>query len=121
MFFTMKKNLLLLFCFISSFVFSQKYHFDYFLKEQSDRIKPEKNQWLNESFYDSKNLNYLNILVQNNKIIAVIYEKEKHKRHVFKVNKLNNELSFVYNHTNQFPQPKKTNNNEKENVIKEVV
>ncbi|MGE6396484.1 hypothetical protein [Chryseobacterium scophthalmum] len=113
----MKKNFLLLFCFISSFVFSQEYHFDYFIREQSIRVKPDKQEWISESFYDSVNNKSLVLRTQNNKIIATISEKENRIRHVFKVNKSNGNLTFVYKYSNQFPE-QKTKDYDKENVIK---
>jgi hypothetical protein len=103
-YFYMKKFFLLLFCFISSLVFSQEYHFDYFISEQSIRVKPDKQEWISESFYDSVNNKKLVLRTQNNKIIATIYEKENRIRHVFK-------------YSNQFPE-QKTKNDDKENVIK---
>lgn len=113
----MKKNLLFVFCFISSFVFSQEYHFDYFIREKSARVKPDKKEWIRESFYDSVNNKNLTLNTQNNKIIATIYEKENRIRHVFKVNKSKGNLTFVYKYSNYFPEPK-TKDYNKENVIK---
>jgi hypothetical protein len=113
----MKKIFLLLFCFISSFAFSQEYHFDYFISEQSIRVKPDKQEWISESFYDSVNNKKLVLRTQNNKIIATIYEKKNRIRHVFKVNRLNDNFIFIYKYSNQFPE-QKTKNDDKENVIK---
>ncbi|SIQ57254.1 hypothetical protein SAMN05421682_106121 [Chryseobacterium indoltheticum] len=115
--FTMKKSFLLLLCLISMFVFSQEYHFDHFIREQSKRIKPDKQEWISESFYDSVNNKKLVLITQNNKTIATIYEKENRIRHVFKVNKSNGNLTFAYKYSNQFPE-QKTKDYDKENVIK---
>lgn len=116
--FSMKKNFLLLFCFISIITFSQEYHFDYFIQEHSTRLKPDKHQWVEESFYDSSNQNSLNLRTQNNKIIASIYDSKNDRRHVFKVNKLKDKIIFVYKHSNQYPQQQNKGDYDKENVIK---
>ncbi len=114
----MKKNLLLLFCFISLFGFSQKYHFDYFIKKQSNLDEPDKQQWIDDSFYDSVHHQSLLITTQNNKTIAIIYETETDRRHVFTVNKLKNTFTFDYKYSNQFPKPDKSVHYNKENVIR---
>lgn len=114
----MKKNLLVLFCFISMTSFSQEYHFDYFIREQSTRIKPDKQQWISESLYDPSSQKSMAIRTLNDKIIASIYEKENHRKHLFKVNKLKDKFTFVYKHSNQFPERQQAKDYNKENVIK---
>jgi len=97
-----------------------KYHFDYFIREHSTRIKPDKQLWISEFFYDSVNQKSLSIKVKNDKIIASIFDKENNRRHVFKVIKLKDKLTFVYKHSNQYPQNqnKKKFDYNQENVIK---
>ncbi len=114
----MKKNFLLLFCFITSFAFSQEYHFDYFITENSLRVKPDNQQWTSGSFYDSVSKKSLSIRNQNDKILASIYDKENNRSHIFKVNKLKDRLTFTYKHSNQFPQLQNKKDYNKENIIK---
>ncbi|MDF2551482.1 MAG: hypothetical protein K0R77_757 [Chryseobacterium sp.] len=114
----MNKNFLLLFCFITSFAFSQEYHYDYFIAEHSVRFKPDNQQWTSESFYDSVNQKMLFIRTQNDKIIASIYDKENNRSHIFKVNKLKDKITFIYKHTNQYPQQQHKKDYNKENIIK---
>ena len=114
----MKKNFSLIFCFIINFAFAQEYHYDYFITEHSVRVKPDNQQWTSESFYDSVNKKKLFIRSQNGKIIASIYEKENNRRHVFKVNNLKDKITFVYKHSNQYPQQYSKKDYNKENVIK---
>lgn len=110
----MKKNFLLFFCFVSSVTFSQEYHFDYFITEKHTEIKPQKREWINESFYDSVTNRSLFLRTQNNKIIGIIYEGENSKRHVFKVDQFNDKLTLTYKFSNQFPEIKKRNCNKKD-------
>jgi len=113
----MKKNFLLLFWFISMITFSQEYHFDYFITEHSSRFKPDNQQWVTECFYDSVHKKKLFIIGQNNKMIASIYEKENNRRHVFTVKKSKDKTTFVYKHSNQYPQQQSRKDYNRENMI----
>lgn len=95
----MKKNFLLLFCFISGFVFSQEYHFDYFIKEKSMMTKPQKEEWFNDWFANSVTGHEIFLRNYNNKTIAVIYLRNENLKHVFKVNKFKNNINFFYKHS----------------------
>ncbi|MFC7347833.1 hypothetical protein ACFQO9_13990 [Chryseobacterium zhengzhouense] len=92
-----KKNFLLLFCFISGFVFSQEYHFDYFIKEKSMRTKPQKEEWFNDWFANSVTGHEVFLRNYNNKTIAVIYLRNENLKHVFKVNKFKYNINFFIN------------------------
>lgn len=113
----MYKFFSLSFLLISMIAFSQQYHFDYFIQEQSNRVKPDKQQWVNELFYDSLKQNKLFLRSENNKIIASIYDKKNNRSHVFRVDQLKGTLIFSYKHTNQFSPQKTTKDYDKENVI----
>ncbi|EJL68748.1 hypothetical protein [Chryseobacterium populi] len=114
----MKKLILLLLCLIFANLFSQEYHFDYFIEEVSNRTKPEKEQWISNSFYDSKNKFILDLVSFNNKTRAYIFEEGKELRHSFKVDQKNNMLSFEYTHSSDFEKRKKINESNKANVFK---
>lgn len=103
----MKKNLLLLFCFISMIAFSQEYHFDYFITKKHTEIKSQKREWINESFYDTVNNKSLLLITQDNKIIGTIYEEENRQRHVFRVDQFKDKLTLTYKFSNQFPEIRK--------------
>ncbi|RKT01646.1 hypothetical protein [Chryseobacterium defluvii] len=103
----MRKNLFVLFCFISIICYSQDYHFDYFIVRESTRIKPNKIEWTDHLFYDSKSGVALLLMTHNKKMRAYIYEQSKDRRHSFKVNQKKDLLSFEYTHTNNFGNEKK--------------
>ncbi|MCY0976696.1 hypothetical protein PGH12_05980 [Chryseobacterium wangxinyae] len=103
----MKKIFLLFLCFVSSITFSQEYHFDYFITEKHTDIKPQKREWINESFYDPFTNKSLSLRTQNDKIIGIIYEEENRKRHVFKVDQYKDKLTLTYKFSNQFPKKRK--------------
>lgn len=98
-------------------VFSQEYQFDYFIQKNTERIKPDKKKWIEEFFYDSSCQNTLSLRTENGKITASLYDEENDRRHVYKVNKVKDRLTFIYKYTNQFPQ-QHTAIDDKENVIK---
>lgn len=100
----MKKNLLLLFCFISMIVFSQEYHFDYFMKEKSEYQIPKNHVWIKEWFYDTKNNVRLNLESENSNIIAVLYSKDYKLKHIFKVKKIGQQVNFLYKHSRKINQ-----------------
>ncbi|WP_312345668.1 hypothetical protein [Chryseobacterium binzhouense] len=96
----MKKKFLLLFCFVSSVVFSQEYHFDYFIKEKSKIIKPQKTEeWFNDWFTNSMTGNEIFLRNYNNKTIAVIYSRNENIKHIFRLSKIKNNINFFYKHS----------------------
>lgn len=102
--FIMKNFFLLLFCFISSFAFSQKYHFDYFIKEKSEYQITKKHVWNKEWFYDTKNGVRLNLESEKNNIIAVLYSQDYKLKHVFKVKNIGKQVNFLYKHSRKINQ-----------------
>lgn len=113
------KKLIPLF-FILSFVriFSQEYHFDYFVKRKDIRIKPDHQQWVTDAFYDSVTKSKLLLHVRDKKIMGTIYQKDKNIRHVFNVFQTGNKLNFTYKYSNQFDVNKRNEDYNKGKVIK---
>lgn len=71
----MKKNFLLLFCFISSFAFSQ-YSFDYrFLVKNSDKKSDNKNYFDTEILINTQNPNYFIYRYKTNEVRLFDYDK----------------------------------------------
>ncbi|MFC0425321.1 hypothetical protein [Chryseobacterium scophthalmum] len=71
----MKKNFLLLFCFISSFVFSQ-YSFDYrFLVKNSDEKSDNNNYFDTEILINTQNPNYFIYRYKTNEVRLFDYDK----------------------------------------------
>jgi len=103
----MKKliSLFLFFAFVN--LFSQEYHFDYSIESQINRIKPNKENTISTSFYDSKNKISLNLTRYNEKLRAIIYDEQKKLRHSFKVTEAKGFVTFEYTHTNDFSKEKK--------------
>jgi len=95
----MKKNLLLLFFLVSMISFSQEYHFDYFVKEKSVHLKPAKSEWFSDWFYNPSIDTKIYIENYNNKTIAVLYSKDQKLKHIFKVNKIKEQINFIYKHS----------------------
>ncbi|WP_294298785.1 hypothetical protein [uncultured Chryseobacterium sp.] len=114
----MKKLIPLFFIFTCIRIFSQEYHFDYFIKQNNKRIKPDNQQWVRDSFYDSATKSQLFLNVQDKKIIGTIYQEDKNIRHVFKVFQKGNNLNFTYKYSNQFDSSKRNEDYNKDNVIK---
>lgn len=111
------KKLLLLFLILSfANAFSQEYHFDQIIKSKSSRIKPDKNEWISYSFYDSVTKSKMFLNTKNEKTIATIYQSDRNLRHVFDVIKTGGKLNFIYKFSNQFTENNKDTN--KENIIK---
>lgn len=110
----MNKKFLLFFCFVSSVTFSQEYHFDYFITKKHIEIKPQKREWINESFYDTTTNKSLLLVAKDNKIIGTIYEEGNRKRHVFKVDQFKDKLTLTYKFSNQFPEIRKQKCNNKD-------
>lgn len=74
-YFYMKKNFLLLFCFISSFAFSQ-YSFDYrFLVKNSDKKSDNKNYFDTEILINTQNPNYFIYRYKTNEVRLFDYDK----------------------------------------------
>lgn len=97
----MKNFLVILFFFKSIILFSQVYHFDYFIKEKTTGSKPKKIEWLNDWFYNTKTGEKLLIENENNKTIAILYPKDHRLKHFFKVNKVKEHTYFIYKHSRQ--------------------
>ena len=97
----MKKKFLLLFCFISGFVFSQEYHFDYFIKKKNERLEKERGKWEFEELYNSKNGLKVFFKINNNKILAVLNDNNNSIRHIFRVSKKDEKYLFFYKHSNR--------------------
>ena len=113
MFFTMKKNLLLLFCFVSSFVFSQKYHFDYYFHYDSENHHSKGVEKREKKFLiNSKNHNYEAVFKNVNKkrkILKIISLKDN-VEHYFDVKNDNHSMSsenFTYKYSKKIPDTKK--------------
>lgn len=101
-YFYMKKNFLLLFCFISSFVFSQEYHFDYMMKyEVSSEIN---NHYTSFHMINSNDKDVLMEIGQNTvtkKFYATIKDSKKDIVHHFALNDpASDQLQFVYESSN---------------------
>lgn len=114
------KKLIPLF-FILSFIriFSQEYHFDYFIKHKDIRTQPDRQQWVTDFFYDSATKARLVLQVRDKKITGTIFQKDQNRRHVFNVIQSEDHISFVYKHTNQFKDNESNfGDSNKENVIK---
>jgi len=92
--------LFLIFTFIN--IFSQEYHFDYFIKQKNVRVKPDRQEWITDAFYDSSTKSTLLLHISNKKVIGTIYQKDKNMRHVFKVFQRGDQLNFTYKYSNQF-------------------
>ncbi len=115
----MKKLIPLFFILSFSRIFSQEYHFDYFVKHNNTRTQPERQQWITDSFYDSATRAKLVLHIRNKKITGTIFQKEQNRRHVFDVIRSGDYMSFVYKHTNQFKDNEKNfGDSNEENVIK---
>lgn len=95
----MKNSVLLLFCLFSQLCYSQEYHFDYFVKEKSIHLKSVKSEWFSHWFYNSASGTKIYLENQNNKTIAVLYSEDQKLKHIFKVNKLKEQINFVYKHS----------------------
>jgi len=98
----MKKNLLVIFCFISSFVFSQEYHFDYIMKyEVSSEMN---NHYTSFHMINSKDKDVLMEIGQNTvtkKFYAIIKDSKKDIVHHFALNDpASDQLQFVYESSN---------------------
>ncbi|MFC0425322.1 hypothetical protein [Chryseobacterium scophthalmum] len=102
--FCMKKSILLLFCLISIFKYSQEYQFDYFIREKSEHQLPKKKVWSKEWFYNVKTDTKLNLESYNDKVIAVLYSEDYSLKHVFKVKKVGEQLNFIYKHSRKINQ-----------------
>ncbi|MDQ0595158.1 hypothetical protein QFZ37_003527 [Chryseobacterium ginsenosidimutans] len=102
----MKKIFLLFLVFTFINLFSQEYHFDYSIESQTTKTKPNKEKSISTSFYDSKNKIHLHIDKYNDKMRAVIYDKDKNLRHSFKVTESKGFVTFQYTHTNDFSKHK---------------
>lgn len=90
--------------FVSILTFSQEYHFDYFIREQSEYQIPKKHVWNKEWFYDTKNDVRLNLESENNNIIAVLYSQDYKLKHVFKAKNIGNQVNFLYKHSRKINQ-----------------
>lgn len=88
----MKKNFLLLFCFISSFVFSQEYHFDYFIEQT--RISREK--YTSFKFYNSKTRHFFFVSRINQKFIGSLNDTENKLLHYFYIYEKDGNYTAVY-------------------------
>lgn len=107
-----------LFCIFPVIFFSQEYHFDYFIKTKSTRLKPDKTEWITDSFYDSKSGKNMVIVTDKDKVIATVYDDVKYIRHIFNVKKNGDKLNFTYKHSNQFDKEKNIKSYNQKNVIK---
>lgn len=120
----MKNFFLLLFCFVSSFGFSQKYHFDYFAEDTSKDISSKDSPWVRNYFYDSKSNLKLHLKSYENELIASLYDDKMRKSHIFHTSKKGTTLSFVYSHSFDYKEesvkPFKDPNKDNEIVILKV-
>lgn len=101
----MIKNLFVLFFFSAQFLFSQKYHFDYFVEEISKSTfgSPKNhNERKVNFFYDSSNDLKLWLQESNNSLYGSIYDENKKKMHYFNVEIKNEKLSFKYEYSQDF-------------------
>jgi hypothetical protein len=109
--------LFLIFAFIQ--IFSQEYHFDHFVKRKNMRIKPDYQQWIADSFYDSATTSKLVLNVRDKKVTSAIFQRDKNMRHIFSVIQSGDHMSFVYKYTNKFKDNgKKFEDYNNENVIR---
>jgi len=113
----MKKLILLFLVFVFINIFSQQYHFDYFIEKQINRIKPEEEKNTSNSFYDSKNKSKLFLNTYNEITRGFIYDKNTNLRHCFKVRRDNGSVAFEYAHTNDFRNKKNNKDDSKDNVL----
>jgi len=111
------KFFLLLFFTISIFTFSQEYHFDYFLKES---YKTNKDTFTKQWFYSSKNEDKMFLEDEKNKIIGIIYSKDLKVKHVFKVNKLKSNISFIYKYSRKINKGYNPENSYKRNEVFQI-
>lgn len=114
----MRKLFFILLCFVSKFIFSQGYHFDYFIKINNERLEEERRKWKFEKLFNSENGFEVFFKVNEKKILAVLNDKKKNIRHVFRVNKVGEKYDFFYKHSIRLNRPsEKYINFNKENVI----
>lgn len=108
-------KLLFLSLLVSISTFSQEYHFDYFISENKKR---EKQEWISQMFINSATQQALYLRVENNKIVASLYNEAHNTQHLFKVDKKGEKYSFIYSHSKQFLPQTSSKEFAKENVIK---
>lgn len=88
----MKKNFILLFCFISVIVCSQELSFDYLI--ESTRISGEK--YTSFQFYNSKTQQVFSVRKHNQKFIGSLYDVEKKLLHYFYIYERDGKYNAVY-------------------------
>ena len=95
-YFYMKKNFLLLFCLISSLVFSQEYHFDYKCYDNETQIKG--------NYKGNKRTNIIYFNSQNKDLIAYDYyfSQQPLRRFLLYNFETNNLFSYSINHKSEF-------------------
>lgn len=92
----MQKTLSFLLLLFINFLFSQSYHFDYFVEDTSRETSNEENPWIRNYFYDSKSGKKLHLRNYENGFLASLYDKESQKSHYFYVSKEKSQLTFTY-------------------------
>lgn len=113
----MKKLILFFLAFTFNNIFSQQYHFDYFIEKQINKVKPDKERIISNSFYDSNNKFKLTLDTYNEITRGFIFDKNTNLRHCFKVRRDNGSVSFQYVHTNDFSNKKNNKDYSKDDIL----
>jgi hypothetical protein len=92
----MKQKYSFLFLLFINFIFSQSYHFDYFVEDSSKEISSKDDPWVRNYFYDSKNDYRLHLRHYEKSFLASLYDGKMSKSHFFYVSKKGPVLSFEY-------------------------
>lgn len=118
----MYKTLSFLLLLFINFLFSQSYHFDYFVEDTSKEKSNEENPWIRNYFYDSQNGYKLHLKNYGNGFLASLYDEKVQKSHYFYVSKEKNQLLFTYAYSFEYKHVKETmkdiNKNDNIEVIK---
>ncbi|KQT18342.1 hypothetical protein ASG31_06335 [Chryseobacterium sp. Leaf404] len=94
----MRKIFTLFLCLISVTVFSQTYQFNYQIESHYNGGMSD-GESVYTSFYDSKSKTQLSLRSFSGKLRAVIFDKEKNIRHLFKVTEEKGAVAFEYLNT----------------------
>lgn len=98
-------------------MFSQEYHFDYFIKKKNERLEKEPEKWGYGELFNSENGIEVFFKTNDKKIIGVLNDNKNNTRHIFRVTKNEKKYNFFYKHSNKISISEKYKNLNKENVI----
>lgn len=118
----MHKTLSFILLLFINFLFSQSYHFDYFVEDTSREMSNEENPWIRNYFYNSQSGQKLHLRNYENGFMASLYDKESQKSHYFYVSKEKTQLIFTYAYSFEHEDVKRTikdiNKNDDIEVVK---